>query len=483
MHAFLLIAALHVAGVVTAADEGRLHADFRTEGEQFHDSCASERKSFIGCMSVLFTDHPIHVAVGSLAPQNGFGFGGAFTYHYTPETWRISWDSDAVVAAPGGGWRAGTYWTFVSTPIVPPTQVVHAKPGALQRLTDYEHPIIRAYGQVISLPTVFFFGLGPQSDRQGQSVYGFKEGIVGAAGALPLLRSTSWQPLRLTLLGEMNERVPTLRSGSGNGGPSIETLYSEADAPGLTSQPATTQFGEGLRARPSVANGRLRFDYEGMLQQFVATDSQYSFRRWRVNLAHELLLYSETCPQTAASGAATGPCKAPTAFPTALATNGPNQCAADPKSSGCPISRNRVGSISFRLYASRSQVSGGSVVPFYFQQTLGGSDINGEQALASFDDYRFRAPHVFLIQEGFEHSLGTWPIGIFAQGDHGRVALQGDSLSSASFRHTFSAGLNVRAGGFPVITFAYGVGSSEGHHVIVVMSTSLLGGSNRPSLQ
>jgi hypothetical protein len=63
------------------------------------------------------------------------------------------------------------------------------------------------------------------------------------------------------------------------------------------------------------------------------------------------------------------------------------------------------------------------------------------------------------------------------------VALQSDSLSSASFRHTFSAGLNVRAGGFPVITFAYGVGSAEGHHVIVVMSTSLLGGSNRPSLQ
>ena len=36
-------------------------------------------------------------------------------------------------------------------------------------------------------------------------------------------------------------------------------------------------------------------------------------------------------------------------------------------------------------------------MPFYLQPTLGGSDINGERRLASFNDYFFRAPNVLLM--------------------------------------------------------------------------------------
>ena len=31
-----------------------------------------------------------------------------------------------------------------------------------------------------------------------------------------------------------------------------------------------------------------------------------------------------------------------------------------------------------------------TIVPFYFQPTLGGSDINGQRLLSGYDDYRFR---------------------------------------------------------------------------------------------
>ena len=88
------------------AQESALHADFRREGEHFREACGKfGLKTVFGCAAELFTDHPLHVAVGSIAPQNGFGFGGAFVTHYTPnESWRLSWNVDAVVST-NASWR------------------------------------------------------------------------------------------------------------------------------------------------------------------------------------------------------------------------------------------------------------------------------------------------------------------------------------------------------------------------------------------
>ena len=92
-------------------------------------------------------------------------------------------------------------------------------------------------------------------------------------------------------------------------------------------------------------------------------------------------------------------------------------------------------------------VSGSDQVPFYFQQTLGGSDINGNRALASYDDYRFRGPHLLLVQESLEHSL-YGPIGILVEADQGKVALQQESLGFSDLHYSYIVGLTVRAGGF-----------------------------------
>src|ERR1017187_5192071 len=79
-----------------------------------------------------------------------------------------------------------------------------------------------------------------------------------------------------------------------------------------------------------------------------------------------------------------------------------------PSGTACPAgshSRNLNGSINVRLLLSESINSATSVVPFYFQQTLGGSDINGAMSLGSYQDYRYRAPNLLLLQECFEHSI------------------------------------------------------------------------------
>src|SRR5258708_3804623 len=106
---FYLLALLVMASSTWAQNESQLGADFRKERASFSDSCSS-LKSLLGCAQVLVTDHPIHIAVGSIAPQNGFGAGLAFVAHYTPnESWRLSWNADAVGSI-NGSWRAGTIY-------------------------------------------------------------------------------------------------------------------------------------------------------------------------------------------------------------------------------------------------------------------------------------------------------------------------------------------------------------------------------------
>ena len=50
------------------------NVDNPAETSKFKESCTSFSFSSLGgCAELLFTGKPLHIAVGSLAPQNGFG--------------------------------------------------------------------------------------------------------------------------------------------------------------------------------------------------------------------------------------------------------------------------------------------------------------------------------------------------------------------------------------------------------------------------
>jgi len=150
----------------------------------------------------------------------------------------------------------------------------------------------------------------------------------------------------------------------------------------------------------------------------------------------------------------------------------------------CPrvTSRNLEGSLGLRAFTSLSLTPGGDTVPFYFQPTLGGADINGNSALSSYQDYRFRAPNTLLFQEKLEHSIGRLPLGFTFRADQGKVALTRGDLGSNHWVHSYAAGLTLRAGGFPQVYLLFAFGGQEGTHTLVNMNTSLLGTASRPSL-
>ena len=155
-----------------AAQENRVEAEFRREGMSFGANCAHPMGSFFGaiagCGQLLFTGQPLHIAVGSLAPQNGIGTGLALTTHYTPnENWRLFFDLDAV-ASPNLSWRAGAYMTAVlirHSKIIVVTDPAAAKKAAGPVIQ--EMPAFHLYSQSISLNKLIYFGLGQGNQRLG----------------------------------------------------------------------------------------------------------------------------------------------------------------------------------------------------------------------------------------------------------------------------------------------------------------------------
>jgi hypothetical protein len=382
----------------TDPNESRIGAEMRLQRELLAESCGSF-KTLTSCATSIVTGHPLHVSFGSIAPLNGFGGGPAIVTHFTPKNWRMTWSGDAVFAG-GGAWRAGTYFKAFRTKIEPPRL---AKPGERVRpIRITEYPVYTAYAQTISLPSLAFYGIGADTSADARTAYGMTETIFGGSATVPFGKVVP--PLRLSVVLEGNGRLFDIRDGELDGVPVIGSGFTEATAPGLDTQPNFAQFGEGVRIRPFLFNDRLQLSYTFMYQQFLSTAgnnllplpaiSSYSFQRWTIDLNHVIPLYR--------TGG--GPVLKDE-------RNTPNECSISQSVHECAsITRDRWGSVNFRALISKSQVDAGAAVPFYLQSTLGGSDINSERTLASYDDYRFRGPHVILFQGGIEHAL--WgPIG------------------------------------------------------------------------
>src|SRR5690349_3044433 len=82
-----------------APQERRLAAEFRHESEDLGKDCALKASAIFPCAAEFLTGTPLHLAVGSLAPTNGFAVGPAFVTHYpTTENWDVGWNTDAVVS-------------------------------------------------------------------------------------------------------------------------------------------------------------------------------------------------------------------------------------------------------------------------------------------------------------------------------------------------------------------------------------------------
>jgi hypothetical protein len=459
--ASLCLALLVLAAICSAQTESRFQADLRREGTAL--KACSQMSKFADCGQTLVLGQPFHLAFGSLAPDNGMGFGLAFVEHKNfANEWRTNVSIDAV-ATMNGSWRTGGYLKAYKLPAGNSYHVA---------------PLFHLYSQSISLNRVDYFGIGPQTTPLTHTTFGFSENVTGADMAFPI--SIAGKSPVIAVLAEINGRFPSLRPGREHDIPSIEALFDESTAPGLGHQPAYFQPSEAVRLVPSLFGDRVSLNYLLQFQQFIATgDSRYSFRRLNLDFNHSIPLSH----LSKSIGKYYGSSATPT-----LSHNTPDYCAGagrEDKAMPCPqvsLTRKLEGSINLRAFISESFAGKDSRVPFYFMPTIGGSDLNGTPILPSYPDYRFRGPDLLLFRATIEHSLGKLPIGALLSADEAKIGLSRGDISIDHLRHSFSAGFTVHAGGLPVLSFVYAWGGGEGTHTTANIDPSLLGSAARPSL-
>lgn len=113
-----------------------------------------------------------------------------------------------------------------------------------------------------------------------------------------------------------------------------------------------------------------------------------------------------------------------------------------------------------------SQTAAGNVVPFYYQPTLGGSDIESRVTLRGYPDYRFRGNDLALVQIEYSKPLPVVdPVGAFAFYDGGSVAPAGQGLGMARYRQDGGLGASLRLQGKIVLRAWAAMGGGHGVHI------------------
>jgi hypothetical protein len=264
------------------------------------------------------------------------------------------------------------------------------------------------YAFARGLPRMDFYGIGPNTAKA--DVVEFRERDV-VAGADLFNPFSSW----LAAGARIESIWPDVSGVTDPKLRSITSLFNEGTAPGLTSQPNLIHY-EGY-LEPRRTSGKFQFKYDLSYGLYQDTDTgHFSFRRFGIDGKHTFHPFNR---------------------PEDILT------------------------IHDRL--TISDTSNGNVVPFYMQETLGGSDINGQPTLRGFADYRFRAPDLMLIQVEYDHRI--WgPLGGLVFYDTGQVANRASDLSFADMRHSFGFGLSFWAGNKTWFKMYVGLGSGEGVH-------------------
>src|SRR5579863_6900789 len=215
MRNLVLFLALASTGMGIAQNETRFGSDLRREREALK-ACGQISK-IADCGQTLVLGQPLHIAVGSLAPGNGFGTGLALVGHKNfVNEWRTNFSFDAV-ATMNSSWRAGGYMKAFKLA------------GGNQYHTA---PLFYLYSQSISLNRVDYFGLGPATTPLTHTTFGFSANITGADAIVPV--SLNGKVPKFAIVAELNGRFPSVRPGVETNIPSINSLFTESTAPGLS---------------------------------------------------------------------------------------------------------------------------------------------------------------------------------------------------------------------------------------------------------
>jgi hypothetical protein len=393
-----------------------------TDWDQWKFNCSlftDFAKKFINCAASTFRSRPFHFVAQSVVPGSGIGGGG----RYTADLNEKNGAQDQLQATSFITIRQFWYAELKFTS----TRAIVAdwnKSG--------ESLFLNIYARNRSLPTMPFYGLGPNTNVNNSVRFSQRETSAGIEIKTPF-PEVSW----LSAGGTFEGLWPNIGGVTGANIVSIQQQYTEQTAPGLTTQPPFVHEKIFLNPHKRFLT-RFEINYNVAYNFYQDVNlGHYSFRRLEAKADHRF--YPEK------------------------------------KKHGGVIEQNYF-SVLWRY--SVSDASAGNAVPFYLQETIGGSDIDSQPSLRAFKDYRFRGPDLMTVQVEYDRKVcdACEPckpgvlrtvcshLGLLLAYDAGKVAFRKSNLDFSDMHQSFGGGISIYLGKDVIFRMAVALGGGEGRH-------------------
>jgi hypothetical protein len=366
------------------------------------------------CGQAVFNGSPLHFNAQQFAPGSGLGLGLGYKRLFTfGQNWQNNWDLGGMGSVEGS-WEGHFIAQFNKERKAP--SIADTTPPLHRIVEKFQ---IQPYATAQQLTKLDYYGEGPQSSREALALYTERDIRVGLGVSIPL----AWW---LNVGAKAEGYWPAIGPASSSTADSVADAY-RADpslAPGIESSATFIHY--QFYVRPHLPN-----DYPYGLIYKVGYEyysdrgsGQYSFGRFRADLLHNLYL----------------------------------------EHAAKEVRRDSI--LSFYGRLTLAHTAAGNVVPFYLQDSLGGTDINGDPSLRGFPDYRFRDPDNLVFEVEFNRRIWK-PLGIMLFYDAGQVAAQASDLSLARMRQSVGGGLTLWSATKVVFRAYVGFGGGEGTHTFV----------------
>jgi len=304
---------------------------------------------------------------------------------------------------------------------------------------------IAVFASRLNLAKQRFYGIGEDTSQYGLAEYRQLEDQFGASADWPVLTWFSGggtvQWVRPSILGPSNTRVP-----------SVAVSYGDSGAPGVLAQPSF-------------------MNYKAYLDVHTGSNTTQTWQRTKLRGTYEHFtdLNSGTYTFDRMSGFATTSFDLRKRISTLTLPAWKSVFCAPMSGGQCSM-----GQLVFNGLVTASYAGSGKLVPFYFQPTLGGTDIDGVDTLRGLGDYRLRAPNRVLLQGQFDHPV-WWFFGISGFYDVGKVALNPGDLTLSHLRHDLGIGAYIKVQNKVVLRAYIGFGGGEGIHPNAKFPSALWG--------
>ena len=378
-------------------------------------------ESFFACASSTFRARPFHFVAQSIVPGSGVGGGG----RYARDLNESGGAQNQLVAA-----SLITIRKFWLAELKFSSQLTIDKDW--NKSSPRESLGINIYARNRSLPMMTFYGLGPNTNVNNSVKFSQRDTSAGIEVTAPF-PEVSW----LSAGGKFEGLWLSVGGVTGTNVVSIQQQYTEQTAPGLTTQPPMVHEEIFLHPHKRFLK-QFALDYHVGYNFYQDTSTgHFSFRRFAANVEHRF--YSEK------------------------------------KKHGGVIEQNYF-SVVWKY--SVSDASAGHAVPFYLQETIGGSDIDNQPSLRAFKDYRFRGPDLMTVKAEYDRKLCAEcapckegvirtvcsHLGLVLAYDAGKVALRNSDLDFSGMHQSFGGGISIYMGKDVVFRMAVALGGGEGVH-------------------